>query len=191
MLNEDLHNMESDNQDKRENLDQIKKDLEDIDNETDEELKTQLNLVQDDLADKHRLLDVLESEISHLEDPIDKVLTCVSRMNNQLRNDGKAAELTKDDLCRRLNEVSLKATSLFDQLYLSQTDLHDSMIIEDQVKINEKDVELDFNEHEEYDEEEDKTFKIKGYKNVTDEIIKKEEELLKAKNKNKKNTIKN
>jgi len=112
MLNEDLTTMEGHNQNKKETLDQIKKDLEDIDNETDEDLKSQLALVNDDLTDKHRLLDVLESEISHLEDPIDKVLTCVSRMNNQLRNDGKAVELTKDDLCRRLNEVSLKATSL-------------------------------------------------------------------------------
>lgn len=112
MLNEDLHVMESQNQDKKQTLDQIKKDLEDIDNETDEDTKATVNLANEDLQDKYRMLEGLESEISHLEDPIDKVLTCVSRMNNQLRNDGKAAELTKDDLCRRLNEVSLKATSL-------------------------------------------------------------------------------
>jgi len=38
------------------------------------------------------------------------------------------------------------------------------MIIEDQVKINEKDVELDFNEQEEYDVNQDGVFTTKGYK---------------------------
>lgn len=147
-LADNLKGMEEQNADKRERLNRIKQDLEGIKEETDEDLKGQVALAHDDLEDKERMLGALEREIAHLEDPIDKVLTCVSRMNNQLRNDGKAAELTKEDLCRRLNEVSLKATSLFDQLYLSQSDLHDSMIIEDQVKINEKDVELDFNENE-------------------------------------------
>lgn len=38
------------------------------------------------------------------------------------------------------------------------------MIIEDQVKINEKDVELDFNEQEEQDVNQDGVFTTKGYK---------------------------
>lgn len=38
------------------------------------------------------------------------------------------------------------------------------MIIEDQVKINEKDVELDFNEQEEYDVNQDGVFTTNGYK---------------------------
>jgi len=52
MLNEDLHTMEDQNASKKGTLEQIKKDLENIDNETDEDLKAQVSLVHDDLADK-------------------------------------------------------------------------------------------------------------------------------------------
>jgi len=92
----------------------------------------------------------IESEIGHLEEPLDKILTCVGRMQNQLRSDGKMSEINIANLSNVLNEVSLKATSLYDQLYLSQNELQDSMIIDDNnFKINEKDVELDFTEKEE------------------------------------------
>lgn len=64
-----------------------------------------LQLVNDKLAS-------IESEIIHLQEPLDKILTCVGRMQNQLKGDGRVAELNILKLRNVLNEVSLKATSL-------------------------------------------------------------------------------
>lgn len=43
-------------------------------------------------------------------------MTCVGRMQHQLKSDGQKSELNISMLRTVLNEVSLKATSLYDQL---------------------------------------------------------------------------
>jgi len=111
-LEEDLDRMRNLNRQKKDELKVLSEQL------TTFQFNAQNNLVEDrKQADEglqlvNTKLASIESEILHLQDPLDKILTCVGRMQNQLKSDGRVAELNIKKLREVLNEVSLKATSL-------------------------------------------------------------------------------
>lgn len=106
-LEEDLDRMRNLNRQKKDELKVLSEQL------TTFQFNAQNNLVEDrKQADEglqlvNTKLASIESEILHLQDPLDKILTCVGRMQNQLKSDGRVAELN----IKKLREYSMKWVS--------------------------------------------------------------------------------
>lgn len=127
---EEVHAFYMDLEKTEKNLEEDLTRMNKLKNQKKEELKTLIEQltnvqfdVQNNLVEDRRQADEglqlvntklasIESEILHLQEPLDKILTCVGRMQNQLKSDGRVAELNIKKLREVLNEVSLKATSL-------------------------------------------------------------------------------
>lgn len=107
-----LEEMRRVNREKKDILNKLTEELTEVKNDNNQELDNEKNNVLQNMDSVNKDLNKIEGEIAHLEDPIDKILTCVGRMYNQLKSDGKTTELSIHKLRNVLNEVSLKATSL-------------------------------------------------------------------------------
>jgi len=111
-LEKELNQLKDENEIKKKELHELTEKMTAVEDNSDGNYRNEILNVSDKFSEITNKLSGIDSEISHLEEPLDKIMTCVGRMQHQLKSDTHKSELNISILRTVLNEVSLKATSL-------------------------------------------------------------------------------
>jgi len=92
-LEKELNQLKEENEIKKTELHELTEKMTAVEDNSDGNYRQDKINVTDKFNDITNKLNGIDSEIAHLEEPLDKIMTCVGRMQHQLKSDNQKSEI--------------------------------------------------------------------------------------------------